>query len=179
MRRITSCAMLLALMMLVSLIAGTASWGGTGKVELRPAGYKLTAPAYVVPVRDGRDTVELIETQAAELSALREYLAAQNASLEQIAREFGALEGIFPGLDAAGSRGSGIFGKNHVAITQLVKGLEQLGADIFCKSRIEIGPGADDDTEAHLFVVLVHCYWFIVLRCCHLISWFTASRQPA
>ena len=84
--------MLLALMMLVSLIAGTASWGGTGKVELRPAGYKLTAPAYVVPVRDGRDTVELIETQAAELSALREYLAAQNASLEQIAREFGALE---------------------------------------------------------------------------------------
>ena len=92
MRRITSCAMLLALMMLVSLIAGTASWGGTGKVELRPAGYKLTAPAYVVPVCDGRDTVELIETQAAELSALREYLAAQNASLEQIAREFGALE---------------------------------------------------------------------------------------
>ena len=92
MRRITSCAMLLTLMMLVSLIAGTASWGGTGRVELRPAGYKLTEPAYVVPVRDGRDTVELIETQAAELSALREYLAAQNANLEQIAGEFSALE---------------------------------------------------------------------------------------
>lgn len=92
MRRITSCTILLTLMMLVSLIAGTASWGGTGRVELRPAGYKLIEPAYVVPVRDGRDTVELIETQAAELSALREYLAAQNASLEQIAREFGALE---------------------------------------------------------------------------------------
>ena len=45
-----------------------------------------------MPVRDGRDTVELIETQAAELSALREYLAAQNANLEQIAGEFGALE---------------------------------------------------------------------------------------
>ena len=92
MRRITSCAMLLTLMMLVSLIAGTASWGDTGKVELRPAGYKLTAPAYVVPVRDGRDTVELIETQAAELSALREYLAAQNASLERVAAEFETLE---------------------------------------------------------------------------------------
>ena len=92
MRRITSCAMLLALMMLVSLIAGTASWGGTGKVELRPAGYELTAPAYVVPVRDGRDTVELIETQAAELSALSEYLAAQNASLERVAAEFETLE---------------------------------------------------------------------------------------
>ncbi len=45
-----------------------------------------------MPVRDGRDTVELIETQAAELAALREYLSAQNASLEQIAEEFGALE---------------------------------------------------------------------------------------
>ena len=92
MRRITSCAMLLALMMLVSLIAGTASWGDTGSIELRPAGYELTAPAYVVPVRDGRDTVELIETQAAELSALREYLAAQNASLERVAAEFETLE---------------------------------------------------------------------------------------
>ena len=92
MRRITSCAMLLTLMMLVSLIAGTASWGGTGNIELRPAGYKLIEPAYVVPVRDGRDTVELIETQAAELSALREYLAAQNASLEQIADEFETLK---------------------------------------------------------------------------------------
>ena len=45
-----------------------------------------------MPVRDGRDTVELIETQAAELSALREYLAAQNASLERVAEEFSALE---------------------------------------------------------------------------------------
>ena len=45
-----------------------------------------------MPVRDGRDTVELIETQAAELTALREYLAAQNASLERIAEEFGALD---------------------------------------------------------------------------------------
>ena len=92
MRRITSCAMLLTLMMLVSLIAGTASWGGTGNIELRPAGYKLIEPAYVVPVCDGRDTVELIETQAAELGALREYLTAQNASLEQIAGEFETLE---------------------------------------------------------------------------------------
>lgn len=77
---------------LILLAAGTACSEDTGSIELRPGGYKLTAPAYVVPVRDGRDTVELIETQAAELSALREYLAAQNANLEQIAGEFGALE---------------------------------------------------------------------------------------
>ena len=104
MRRMMSCAMLLTLMMLVSLISGTASWGGTGSIELRPAGYKLTEPAYVVPVRDGRDTVELIETQAAELTALREYLAAQNASLEQIAGEFSALEAAISGERKAWQR---------------------------------------------------------------------------
>ena len=47
-----------------------------------------------MPIRDGRDTVELIETQATELTALREYLSAQNASLEQIAEEFETLEAV-------------------------------------------------------------------------------------
>ena len=77
---------------LILLAAGTACSKDTGNIELRQEGYKLTAPAYVVPVRDGRDTVELIETQAAELSALREYLSAQNASLERVAAEFETLE---------------------------------------------------------------------------------------
>ncbi|WP_143330731.1 hypothetical protein [Cloacibacillus sp. An23] len=76
----------------ILLAAGTACSGDTGNIRLRPAGYELTEPAYVVPVCDGRDTVELIETQAAELTALREYLSAQNASLEQIAEEFETLE---------------------------------------------------------------------------------------
>ena len=92
MRRMTLCVTLLTMLTIVSLIVGTASWGGTGNIELRQTGYKLDAPAYVVPVNDGRDTVEMIETQAAELSALREYLAAQNASLEQIAAEFETLK---------------------------------------------------------------------------------------
>lgn len=76
----------------ILLAAGTACSKDTGSISLRPAGYKLTATAYVVPVHDGRDTVELIESQAAELTALREYLAAQNASIEQIAKEFETLE---------------------------------------------------------------------------------------
>ena len=77
---------------LILLAAGTACSEDTGSISLRPAGYELTAQAYVVPVHDGRDTVGLIETQAAELKALQEYLAAQNASLEQIAKEFETLE---------------------------------------------------------------------------------------
>lgn len=92
MRRIGLYAMLLVILMTLSLIVGTASWGDTGNIELRQTGYKLDAPAYVVPIRDGRDTVEMIETQSAELAALREYLAAQNASLEQIVGELETLE---------------------------------------------------------------------------------------
>lgn len=92
MRRNKQLRMSTLILTLILLAAGTACSEDTGNIELRPAGYELTAPAYVVPVCDGRDTVELIETQTAELSALREYLSAQNASLEQIAREFSALE---------------------------------------------------------------------------------------
>ena len=89
-RKLFATSVLILTMLL--LAAGTACSDDTAAGELRPTGYSLTEPAYVVPVRDGRDTVELIETQAAELAALREYLAAQNASMEQIAEEFGALE---------------------------------------------------------------------------------------
>ncbi|OUO92195.1 hypothetical protein [Cloacibacillus sp. An23] len=77
---------------LTLLAAGTACSEDTENIRLKPKGYELTEPAYVVPIRDGRDTVELIETQAAELMALREYLVAQNASLEQIEEEFETLE---------------------------------------------------------------------------------------
>lgn len=73
---------------LTLLAAGTACSEDTENIRLKPKGYELTEPAYVVPIRDGRDTVELMETQAAELDTLREYLSAQNASLEQIATEF-------------------------------------------------------------------------------------------
>ena len=95
MQRMTLCVTLLVILMTLSLIVGTVSWGDTGKIELKQKGYKLDAPAYVVPVSDGRDTVELIETQAAELTALREYLVAQNASLEQIADAFNEFEVAF------------------------------------------------------------------------------------
>lgn len=82
-----------ALILTMLLLAvGTACSGDTESIKLRPEGYELTEPAYVVPVCDGRDTVELIETQAAELTALREYLSAQNANLEQIAEELDTLE---------------------------------------------------------------------------------------
>ncbi len=104
MRRITLCAVLLTLTTLVSLIVGTGCWGGTGRIELKQKGYELSEAAYVVPIADGRDTVELIETQAAELAALREYLVAQNAGLEQAAEEFEVLEAAVAEERAAWNR---------------------------------------------------------------------------
>ena len=64
----------------------------TGKVELQPKGYSLTSEAYVVPLKDGRDTVELMETQAAELGVLRRYITSQDASLAAMSADIAALE---------------------------------------------------------------------------------------
>lgn len=65
----------------------------TGKIELRPKGYSLTNEAYVVPVTDGRDTVELIETQAAEIGALRKCVSSQDRIVDAISADIAVLEG--------------------------------------------------------------------------------------
>lgn len=80
------------LMILTSLCAGTACWGGTGKIELRPEGHVLTERAYVVPLADGRDTVEMIESQAAEIGALRKYVSSQDRIVDTISADIAALE---------------------------------------------------------------------------------------
>jgi hypothetical protein len=77
---------------MVLLAAGTVCWGDTGKIELRPKGYALTTEAYVVPLRDGRDTVEMMESQAAELRVIRRYVTSQDVALDAINAEIAALE---------------------------------------------------------------------------------------
>jgi len=47
-------------------------------------GAKLTDAAYVVPLKDGRDTMELIDTQSAEISALRQILASKDAQIDRL-----------------------------------------------------------------------------------------------
>lgn len=92
MRRKMLCAMSAGLTMLALLTIGTACLADTGKIELRPKGYALTNEAYVVPVADGRDTVEMIESQAAEIGALLAYAASQDAALEAVSADIVALE---------------------------------------------------------------------------------------
>ncbi|WP_278549954.1 hypothetical protein [Cloacibacillus evryensis] len=79
--------------MLALLTVGTACLADTGKIELRPKGYSLTNEAYVVPVTDGRDTVELIETQAAEIGALRKCVSSQDRIVDAISADIAVLEG--------------------------------------------------------------------------------------
>ena len=92
MRRMISGVMWLALITTALLTVGTACWGDTGKIELRPKGYSLIGEAYVVPLQDGRDTVEMMESQAAEIGALRAHAASQDAALEAVSADIVALE---------------------------------------------------------------------------------------
>ena len=73
-----------ACLTMLLLSAGTTSWASTGNIKLRPAGFRLNEAAYVVPVADGRDTVELIESQAAEIEILDAYIVSQDAELEKL-----------------------------------------------------------------------------------------------
>lgn len=92
MRKMLLGAMSAGLMILTSLSAGTACWGDTGKIELRPKGYLLTDEAYVVPLADGRDTVEMLESQAAEIGALRRYVSSQDRIVDTVSADIAALE---------------------------------------------------------------------------------------
>ncbi|MEA5034052.1 hypothetical protein [Cloacibacillus evryensis] len=53
----------------------------------------MSSEAYVVPVADGRDTVEMIESQAAEIGALRKHVSAQDRIVDAISADIVALEG--------------------------------------------------------------------------------------
>lgn len=46
-----------------------------------------------MPLQDGRDTVELIETQAAEIEALRRYVSSRDRMVDAISADIAALEG--------------------------------------------------------------------------------------
>lgn len=77
----------LILIMMLSLLPGTPASANTvnsGKIKISGQGAKLTETAYVVPLKDGRDTLELIDTQSAEISALRQIVASKDAQIDRL-----------------------------------------------------------------------------------------------
>lgn len=61
-----------------------ASTGSEGKIKILSQGTKLTEVSYVVPLKDGRDTLELIDTQAAEVDALRGIVASKDIQIDKL-----------------------------------------------------------------------------------------------
>lgn len=71
---------------------GTAALSNTDKITLRPQGYELLAPAYVVPPTSARDTLRLIAEQDAELTALRDHISRQGADINALSTDIYEIE---------------------------------------------------------------------------------------
>lgn len=77
----------LILIMMLSLLPGmraSANTESSGKIKTAAQGTKLAETSYIVPLRDGRDTLELIDIQSAEVSALRQILASKDAQIDRL-----------------------------------------------------------------------------------------------
>ena len=77
----------LILIMMLSLLPGipaSANTGSEGKIKILSPGMQLTESSYVVPLQDGRDTLELIDTQFAEVEALRGIVASKDVQIDKL-----------------------------------------------------------------------------------------------
>ena len=79
--------LLLILIMILSLLSGmpaSASTGSEGKIKTATPGTTVTESVYLVPLQDGRDTLELIDTQSAEVEALRGIVASKDIQIDRL-----------------------------------------------------------------------------------------------
>lgn len=77
----------LILIMMLSLLPGmpaSANTGNEGKIKILSQGTKLTEISYVVPIQDGRDTLELIDTQSAGVKALQGIVASKDIQIDKL-----------------------------------------------------------------------------------------------
>lgn len=77
----------LVLIMMLSLLPGipaSANTGNPGKIKISFPGTQLTESAYIVPLKDGRDTLELIDTQSAEIIALQGIVASKDIQINKL-----------------------------------------------------------------------------------------------
>lgn len=77
---------LLLIMMLLLLpgMPASANTGNEGKIKILSPGTQLTESSYVVPLKDGRDTLELIDTQSAEVKALQGIVASKDIQIDKL-----------------------------------------------------------------------------------------------
>ena len=73
-------------MMLLPLhgMPASANTGSPGKIKTAAPGTIVTESAYIVPLKDGRDTLELIDTQSAEVNALKGIVASKDIQIDKL-----------------------------------------------------------------------------------------------
>ena len=77
----------LCLMIVMLLFNGTCVWANTGspgKIKTVTPGTIATESSYLVPLQDGRDTLELIDTQSAEVKALQGIVASKDIQIDKL-----------------------------------------------------------------------------------------------
>ena len=78
--------LLILIMMLLPLhgMPASANTGSPGKVKTAVPGTIITESAYLVPLEDGRDTLELIDTQSVEIKALQGIVASKDIQIDKL-----------------------------------------------------------------------------------------------
>ncbi|MEK0452878.1 MAG: hypothetical protein AGIKBDMD_00828 [Synergistaceae bacterium] len=78
--------LLILIMMLLPLhgMPASANTGSPGKIKTATPGTTVTESVYLVPLQDGRDTLELIDTQSAEITALRGIVASKDIQIDKL-----------------------------------------------------------------------------------------------
>lgn len=78
--------LLILIMMLLPLhgMPASANTGSPGKIKTAAPGMIVTESAYIVPLKDGRDTLELIDTQSAEVKALQGIVASKDIQIDKL-----------------------------------------------------------------------------------------------
>lgn len=82
--------LLILIMMLLPLhgMPASANTGSPGKIKMAAPGTIVTESAYIVPLKDGRDTLELIDTQSAEVKALQSIVASKDIQIDKLISAF-------------------------------------------------------------------------------------------
>ena len=78
--------LLILIVMLLPLhgMPASANTESPGKIKTAVPGTIVTESAYIVPLKDGRDTLELIDTQSAEVKALQGILASKDIQINKL-----------------------------------------------------------------------------------------------
>ena len=72
------------MLLLLPGMPASANTGSPGKIKAVTPGAIVTESSYLVPLQDGRDTLELIDTQSAEVKALQGIVASKDVQIDKL-----------------------------------------------------------------------------------------------